>query len=135
LPKKAPLWNLFHFQGRNTTSEDFHDLWDVSLVIRDDGNLHLALYDFGRNELPDQSNAAPVPIGKWVHIELYVKRASDRTGEFALYQDGVVVVRMTAAATDDSRSGQWYVGNYAHGLEPPESTVYVDDVTLSPARS
>ena len=32
--------------------------------------------------------------------------------------------------TDDSRWGQWFVGNYATALSPPSSTVYVDDVTI-----
>ena len=34
--------------------------------------------------------------------------------------------------TDDSNFGQWYVGNYADGLEPADSTLYVDDVTIGP---
>jgi hypothetical protein len=134
LTKRAALWNLFHFQGGNTTAEKFRDLWDVSLDIRDDGNPHLVLYNFGRAVLPDQTNTPPVPIGSWVHIELHVKRASDTTGEFTLYQDGTAIVLVTGVATDDTKLGQWFVGNLADDMDPAESTLYVDDVTLKPNR-
>jgi hypothetical protein len=130
LPTKIKIWNLFHFQGGDTPSEDYHDLWDVSLVLRSDGNLRLVLYNFGRGELPDQSDLPIVPIGEWFHIQLFVKRSADKTGTFTLYQDRTAIVHATEVATDDTQLGQWYVGNLADGLDPVESIVYVDDVTV-----
>ena len=60
----------------------------------------------------------------------YLKRAKDKTGEVALYQEGSQVVDFANLITDDTDWGQWLVGNYAGALAPPESTVYVDDVTI-----
>jgi hypothetical protein len=40
------------------------------------------------------------------------------------------VVDFANLITDDTDWGQWLVGNYAEALAPPESTVYVDDVTI-----
>lgn len=131
---RVGLWNLFHFQGGNTPTERFHDLWDVSLLKKSNGDLRLEFYNFGRSPLPDQSNAPAVPIGVWFQIELYVKRAADETGEFNLYQDGVSILRVTGVATDDSVLGQWYVGSLAEGIDPVMATVYVDDVSISPTR-
>jgi hypothetical protein len=37
---------------------------------------------------------------------------------------------LTGIATDDSRWGEWFVGNFATALSPASSTVYVDDVTI-----
>jgi hypothetical protein len=65
---------------------------------------------------------------------MFLKRASDATGEVQVYQDGVSVVHQTGLVTDNnSQWGQWYVGNLGTNLTPPESTLYVDDVTISGA--
>lgn len=131
LPNQFRLWNLFHFQGGDAQDQNYHDLWDVSIVKRDDGSLRLAFYDFGRSTLPDQSNAPSIPIGAWFHIQLYVKRAADDTGEFVLFQDEISILQLSGVVTDDTMLGQWYVGNYAEEMDPVQSTVYVDDVSIS----
>jgi len=141
VPKNVWLWNLFHFQGGNTPGETFHDLWDVSLVKKDNGSYRLELYNFPDGwepiaaVVPNQSNAPSVPIGKWFHIELYVKRAADSTGEFRLYQDGALILQATGLPTDDAKYGQWFVGNIAEPSKGSQarvdSTVYVDDVSVA----
>ncbi len=72
-----------------------------------------------------------LPIGAWVHLQVYLKRAADATGELAVYQDGEEALRLPGIITDDSEWGQWYVGNWATDIEPPDSTVYVDDVSIT----
>jgi hypothetical protein len=67
-------------------------------------------------------------------LEMYIKRAADTTGEVAVFQEGQVALDLTGLSTDDSQWGQWYVGNFANALVPPESTLYVDDVTISATR-
>jgi len=127
------VWNLFHFQGGDTTMQK--GLWDISLVndkAQDD--VEVVVYNFlNGNVYPTQR--VPIPIGAWFHLELYLKRASDMTGEAALYQDGVELFDVKNIVSDNgSTFQQWYVGNYSTGLTPPESTVYVDDVTISETR-
>jgi hypothetical protein len=124
------LWNLLHFQGGTPAGE--HGLWDVSLVNHGDGGpLYPALYDFLTGTPMD--SATSIPIGRWFHIEAFVERANDASGQLRLLLDGSMVVELDNLKTDDTRWGQWYVGNLANGLMPPESTVYVDDVTISSA--
>jgi len=72
-----------------------------------------------------------VPIASWFHIEFRLRRAADATGEVALYQDGVLVMTLSNVVTDPSESAGWYVGNLANALAPSESTIYVDDVTVT----
>ena len=125
-------WNLLHFQGADVADGTAaHGLWDVSLVNASDGTLHLAVYDFLRTRLLQTSTA--IPVDAWFQLEVFLRRAADGTGEFTLSQNGSVALDLTALATDDSRWGQWFVGNYATALSPPSSTVYVDDVTIDPA--
>jgi hypothetical protein len=122
-------WNLLHFQGADVADgTNAHGLWDVSLANASDGTLQAVVYDFLRSRLLQTSTA--IPVGEWLHLEVFLRRADDDTGEFTLRCDGQVALDLTGLATDDSRWGQWFVGNYATALSPPSSTVYVDDVTI-----
>jgi len=51
-----------------------------------------------------------------------------------LYQDGVPIQEATGIVTDADDVHQWNVGNLATGLEPADSTIYVDDVTIRERR-
>lgn len=124
-------WNLFHFQGGEPGA--LHGLWDVSLASASDGALRLYLFDFLRGMVVQIEQAPSIPLGAWFHVEIYLKRASDPSGEVALYQDGQSLLHLTNLITDDTGWGQWYVGNYGLGLTPPSSTVYVDDVSITEA--
>jgi hypothetical protein len=124
-------WNLVHIQGSDGTS--LHGLWDVSLQNTNDGGLELYLFDFLRMTQHLPATTTKIPIGSWFQITLRWRRASDKTGEFDLYQDGALLVPLTSIITDDSIWSQWYIGNLASNLSPPDSTVYVDDVAIRPA--
>jgi hypothetical protein len=121
-------WNLFHFQGGNADTSSQQFLWDVSLINAPTGELHLRVYDdVHRKTVGDGPS---VPISQWFHIVFHWKRAKDTSGEIALYQNEERVVSASNLATDDTDWGQWYVGNLASALQPPESKVYVDDITI-----
>jgi len=130
--QNSGVWNLVHFQGGDLASQ--HGLWDISLVNRPDGQLQAVVYDFLNQVARNPTAQVPVPIGSWFHWELYLSRAADATGEVALYQDDQLLLQVTNIVTDDTNWGQWYVGNYATGLAPANSTLYVDDVTIRATR-
>ena len=130
--ESTALWNLLHFRGGDATNQ--HGLWDVSLEHRSDGALTLFVFDFLHGIVRRADRPVPVPIGTWFHVELYLRRAPDATGEVALYQDGQTVLEARNLMTDDTARGQWYVGNLANGLTPPDSVLYVDDVTIRASR-
>lgn len=125
-------WNLVHFRGGDPGAQ--HGLWDISLENRSDGALEAFVFDFLHGMIRRPSTPTPIPIGAWFHLELYLRRAADATGEIALYQDGRKLLGASNLVTDDTRWGQWYVGNLATGLTPADSTVYVDDVTIRGSR-
>lgn len=125
-------WNLFHFQGGDGAGP-LRGLWDVTVTADAAGSLRLSVYDFLRSTWRHAAAAPDLPIGAWFHIQVYLQRAADATGAFALYQDGQLLVELRGLVTDDSTYGQWYVGNLARSLAPPASTLYVDDVTIQPS--
>jgi hypothetical protein len=126
----ARLWNLFLIQGDN--GEEMERLWDVSLGDTGDGGQELFIFDHRGGELLKGPERIEIPIGAWFHVEFRMLRAADNAGLVALYQDGVLLLE-SRRPTDDTSWGQWYVGNLADGRSPPESTVYVDDVSIRAA--
>jgi hypothetical protein len=128
LATNSALWNLLHFQGGDPSSQ--HNLWDISLSNAANGDLQLFVFDSLNGAILTPANLTPIPIATWFHIEFYLERAADATGKIALYQDGQLLLDASGLITDDSTWGQWYVGNIASGLTPPESTLYVDDVSI-----
>jgi hypothetical protein len=126
-------WNLIHFQGRNTTTEKetWRGEWDVSLVNNANGGLRLTVRDYVEgSSIPEVNDSPPIPIGTWFHLVVFLKVASDPTGEFAVYQDGTKIMKATNLITHSFVYGQWYVGNVATNLNPSRSTLYVDDVSV-----
>ncbi len=130
-PSDAVNWNLMHF--RSGDAAPFHGLWDVTLAEGAGGDFHVVVFDFLRMQTRTTDTVPAVPIGSWFQLEVYLRRAADATGAFAVYQDGELALELNDLSTDDGEYGQWYVGNYAIALTPPESTLYVDDVAIRPA--
>lgn len=129
------VWNLFHFQGGEGPGPmELDGLWDVSIARSAGGELRLFLLHYFPTPTTIDAGFPPIPIGKWFKIEVHFRRASDATGELAVYQDDERIVRLTDVVTDDTHWGQWYVGNLANSLMPPDSTVYVDDVMIRATR-
>src|SRR5262249_48859331 len=116
LAQNSKNWNLVHFQGGDTSEQ--HNLWDVSLENGASGELEIFVRDFlnAGVDVLRPATPTPIPIGAWFHVQLYLERAADATGEIALYQDGQKLLDITNVITDDSTFGQWYVGNLANGL-------------------
>ena len=131
-------WNLWHFQGGDDPDSQ-HDLWDVSLGKgAREGEWDLMVLDrpsgFETYRRPEGSRIS-IPIGSWFHIELFLKRRADATGEIALYQDGEELFYRMNLKSEASKFTQWYVGDFAGGATPPDSHLYVDDVSISATRT
>lgn len=133
-------WNLWHFQGGDDPDSQ-HDLWDVSLGNGDGpnkGKWDLMVLDRPSgfaNYRRAEDKRISIPIGSWFHVELFLKRSADATGEIALYQDGVELFHETNLKSEASKFTQWYIGNWAGKATPPDSTLYVDDVSISATQS
>jgi hypothetical protein len=54
--------------------------------------------------------------------------------DFRFHRNGVAIVQLSGIATDDSTWGQWYVGSLGPSLEPFDSTLFANDVTVNAAR-
>lgn len=122
-------WNLFHFQG-GEPGGPLPGTWDVSIRQGADGELALFVADYIANTSYNQDEPVALPTDRWFHLEFYLERAADETGEIALFQDGAELVRAAGIVTDVNPFTQWYVGNLARDITPSRATLYVDDVSI-----
>lgn len=130
LANNSGVWNLFHFAGPAPNK----GLWDISLINHPEtGGLQLVLYQFDPSDAHNLGTH-DIPIGSWFHLQMFLKIASDATGEVGVWLDGTNLYQQGSLATDplDSKFAQWYVGNLATDISPMESTLYVDDVSVGP---
>ncbi|MET0793220.1 MAG: hypothetical protein ABW061_16990 [Polyangiaceae bacterium] len=126
-------WNLFHFEGGDPADQkNAHELWDASLHYGSNGELQAFVFQFlSKPQVTwTPTNPPAVPIATWFHLQMYLERAADATGTVRLYQDGALLVEIKDVITDDTEWGEWYVGNFSKTLMAPESTLYVDDVSI-----
>ena len=131
-PTAANNWNLMHFRGGDGVQPN-DGTWDLSLARQADGSFQLFVYDHFEDVVRPTTNLPSVPIGEWFQLTAYFSRSTDATGEFAVYQDGELGLRMTDLVTDKGRYGEWYVGNLAVSLTPENNVIYVDDVAIRDA--
>lgn len=120
-------WNLMHFQGSD--GELLHGIWDVSVSTRDGTLRPFVRGTRGINVLnPDDD--VTLPTDEWFSLHFRLRRDATPAGHVALYLNRVLIIEQRDIVTDDSLWGQWYVGNLADNLDPPQSTIYLDDVSI-----
>lgn len=120
-------WNLMHFQG--STEGQLHGLWDVS-VATNDGVLRPFIRGFMGVGVVDAAEDVTLPTDTWFELHFRLRRDPTPEGYVGLYLNRELIVEITDVITDDSEWGQWYVGNLASDLNPPQSTIYIDDVAI-----
>jgi hypothetical protein len=88
------------------------------------------VFDFLRMTMRAATGVTKVPVGRWFELSVQWERAKTPSGQFAVYVDGELALRLQDLVTDDSTVAQWYVGNLAVSLSPSNYTLYVDDVSI-----
>lgn len=128
-------WNVFHFlYGTTPDRQDLKGIWDLDLRSSDTGELIPYVWDFLARRQRDQLTPMPVQPGKWFHIEMFLRLASDATGQVSVWQDGVLVLDVSDVVTSPTPWLQWSVGNTSLDITPTPADLYIDDVTLSLSR-
>ena len=107
----------------------------VMVGNRPGGAMHLYL---GRGEDSgggswDQSRK-DLPVGRWVHVEAYYRKAADRGGRVAVWQDGAKILDVGGVRTANSADLGWAVTSYGEGIAPGEAVVYVDGAAIATER-
>jgi hypothetical protein len=75
-----------------------------------------------------------IPVGKWFKITAYYRRAQDRTGRIALWQDDTLLYDIDGVQTSIGPDIQWSLANYTDNISPPDVTIYTDDAEIREVR-
>jgi len=136
-------WNIFQFKAQLNKKSDV--FW--KLEIRNNGAGQMVVVpvwkgpiagphagDAVDNKLYYQTKAT-ISVGKWFHLEVFLKQSEEFDGQITVWQDGIELLNENNVRTKWPRSEQsWSVNNYGTNLEPNPTTLYIDDVVVSSNR-
>jgi Polysaccharide lyase len=131
-PKTYWWFMLFRSKHPPFDSQSFRDEVRLSFTTRADGTMGTSL------ESPDLGTVAPLvdreaPVGRWFHIETFLRTATDASGEVTVWQDGELTFHATGK-TSETTYTEWMVGAVADGLTTPTAQLYIDDAAISRRR-
>ena len=92
------------------------------------------LYNYVTTFDRQQLSPIAVPIGQWVHFEVFLKKASDATGQLTVWQDDVEILDAEGVVTAETDWIEWSVGGASNDVAPAPAFVYIDDATISVSR-
>ena len=83
-----------------------------------------------------------MPIGRWFHLEAFIRQSSGYDGTLTFWQDGVKLFDFRNIRTSypncDFNSwcadNEWSVNSYSDGLSPSPSTLHLDDAAIGTQR-
>jgi hypothetical protein len=138
LPPPITLHNymsLSHFRGSQTgDGNNLMGIWDVNIIPHPDGSLVAHPYNYVTQTNLEEVTPVPVPVGSWVHFEVFLRKAADATGRIAVWQDGVLILDNPNVVTTQTDWVQWDAGGASDGVTPNPAVVYVDDAAISLTR-
>lgn len=129
-------WAIMKIQAREVPADRTSpvvNVWDLALESDATDTLTLFLNDHRTDTIVARSSL-PVPIGRWFHVEMFVKAAVDPTGSVAVWQDGAPVLEIHDYPTAPTDFLLFGVGNIATAIDPTIATIEIDDVAISTQR-
>lgn len=145
------FWNMFQFKSRSADGRN-DPLWALYVHERPDGAQYLrAGWGWGGTEVAGPFAESPLggrffdqwvadlPIGRWFHVEAFLRQSKDFDGRLTVWQDGVELYDFANVRTSYAHAGhgqswgannEWSVNNYSDGLSPSPATVYIDDAEI-----
>ncbi|MEM7032312.1 MAG: heparin lyase I family protein [Chloroflexota bacterium] len=125
-------WNVFQYKSKGSSSEP---MFSFNIDNDEQGNMVFYIWDKANGGISHNQVGAPqpIPVGQWVHLEIYFKTSFNKTGQVTMWQDGVQIIDVQNIRTilgEDERL-HWSVNNYTDGITPSNPVIYVDDVAIS----
>ena len=127
-------WNIVHFVGSQSgDGRDEVGLWDVDLQSTADGSLSAYVWSFEQSKRYDPPVRRVFPVGVWVELGVLFRKASDDSGHFAVYQDGVLLLELASVRTAPNDWLRWAVGSASTDITPSPAELFIDDASIAVA--
>jgi hypothetical protein len=140
VPSSIPVatWlSLTHFSGSTTgDGKNLTAVWDVNLypMIGGGGGLAAELYDYLDGMNTRETSPTPVPRDSWVQFEVFVSKATTKTGQVEVWQNGTLILQRTNVSTGMNDWLQWDAGGSSPDPMASPGSVYMDDAAISLVR-
>ena len=141
--KVGGFWNIFQFKSDNGSMNEA--VWVIEALNRPNGSLHPVLRYKGLAAGPTAGEGTGVkyydqalkdiPVGRWFHLEMFLRQSDKYDGRVTVWQDGVQLWDFDKVKTQyPGGNNLWSINNYGNNLLPSTATVYVDDARVSKTR-
>jgi len=129
-------WMMMLFKAQPDVEDitTAYNLWDIGQVKSDQGYTTYVLYDHLRTENRYTETQPQLPIGRWFHLEAYLAYQAGEATELELWLDGQSFLHLTDLDPPPDAPLFWSIGNGGSQLVPAQSTIFIDDVTISTTR-
>jgi hypothetical protein len=135
-------WNIVQFKSKRAGASGSDPFWVLDVMPRPGGALALRLRwkglvagPFGGDGTAPTNWSDPpvdVPVGRWFHLEVYLRQSAVFDGRVTVWQDGIELWDLVGVKTRYEDGDQrWTVNNYSDALTPSPATLYVDDATIA----
>ncbi|MFB3814487.1 MAG: heparin lyase I family protein [Terriglobales bacterium] len=149
--RTANFWNLFQFKSSNADKSRNDPVWAFYVNSTANGLYISAGWGAGGTTLAGPratdgvgiksytQSIAPLPVGRWVHLQSYLRQSNAFDGQVTLWIDGVKVFDFQNVRTSYYNcnysswcaDNAWAVNLYSDGLTPNPAYMYVDDAAIA----
>jgi hypothetical protein len=130
--KVSDWWSIFLFHSRDDSLSLDNDvsLWDVRVVDVPNGDMQLQFFDHDVMQGTLAGRPARIAPGDWFEIKAYLDYRPPNATRVVVWLDDTQLFDMKNLHTSAQANVFWSVGNGAAGLDPPDSTLDLDDAAI-----
>jgi hypothetical protein len=128
-------WSIFLFHARDDALSLDNDvsLWDVRIVDTPGGDMQLQFFDHDVMLGTVAGGPGRIAAGDWFEISAYLDYRPPDATRLSISLNGTQLFDMKGLHTAVQTNVFWSVGNGAAGLDPPDSTLDLDDAAIRKA--
>lgn len=130
-------WSIFLFHARDDSLSLDNDvsLWDVRVVDTPAGDMALQFFDHDLMLGSLAGRTGIIEAGEWFEIRAYLDYRPPSGTRLAIWLNQTLLFDMKELHTAVQNNVFWSIGNGAARLDPPDSTLNMDDAAIRKART
>jgi hypothetical protein len=127
-------WWFVLYRSRHPPYDNrsFRDEIRLSFTTRPDGSMGCELLTEELGKIAPLVERE-IPVGRWFHIETYLRATAGSDGELNVWQDGEQTFHATGKMMETGWA-EWMIGGVIDGLATDASDLYIDDAAISKER-
>jgi len=131
----ADWWSIFLFHARDASLSLDNDrsMWDVRIVDAPGGGMQLQFFDHDTMQGTLAGQAGWIGVRTWFEISAYLDYRPPNATRVVVWLNDAQLFDMKDLHTPVEANVFWSVGNGAASLDPPDSTLDLDDAAIRKA--